>query len=500
MMLLQGSLSERTVLEVVREVHVRRASGLLEIDSPGQRRRLHFIDGELHLPGAHPLAQHLAREVASVRATAARPGPEAAAARQRLLQLVERIARVISDWRVGDYRFEPGEPSSAGDLVGPLPTRRLLMLGATLGVSEEELLQRLGGAEARWTSGADAEGPADLLGLSPEERFVLERLRGPMPVRQLLAEAPEVPGETLLRVAQLRAVGLVVSVREPGQSRSAGAAATEDGRLLLEKLSERIRGRLEEEPIELGEAEHRALVGDLLARFGGLDHYELLGVRPDASEAKIQEAYERIARRVHPSHAARLGLAGRAAALAMLFETVTTAYRTLSDPESRRRYNERHLIDVSPEISATDRQQEARTLARSHFERALSYSSAGDVHSAIQLLEQASRIDPQSEYLSHLARHLARNPNWRERALETYRTALELDPKNAEIRYEMGMLHEELGDPARARASYSAALSAAPSHAGARQRLERLLDDGKEGPGGEGSKGRGFFARLFGRG
>lgn len=499
MMLLQGSLSERTALEVVREVHVRRASGLLEIDSPGQRRRLQFIDGELHLPGAHPLAQHLAREVASVRATATRPGPEAAAARQRLLRLVERIARVISEWRVGDYRFEPGEPSSAGDLVGPLPTRRLLMLGATLGVSEEELLQRLGGAEARWISGADAEGPADLLGLSPEERFVLERLRGPMPVRQLLAEAPEGPGETLVRVAQLRAVGLVVPVRKPGH-KSAGVAATEDGRLLLEKLSERIRGRLEEEPIELGEAEHRALVGDLLARFGGLDHYELLGVKPDASEAKIQEAYERIARRVHPSHAARLGLTGRAAALGMLFESVTTAYRTLSDPESRRRYNERHLIDVSPEISASDRLEEARTVARSHFERALAYSSAGDVHSAIQLLEQASRLDPRSEYLSHLARHLARNPNWRERALETYRAALELDPNDAEIRYEMGMLHEELGDLARARASYSAALSAVPSHAGARQRLERLLDGGKTGPGEEGRKGRGFLARLFGRG
>lgn len=241
------------------------------------------------------------------------------------------------------------------------------------------------------------------------------------------------------------------------------------------------------------------MLGDLLARFGGLDHYELLGERPDASEGAVQAAYERIARQVHPSHAARLGLAGRDGALRLLFERVTTAYRTLSDPESRRRYNEHQLIDVSPEVDPASREEEARTIAKAHYERGLAFSSAGDVHSAIQLFEQASRLEPRAEYLSALARHLARNPNWRERAVETYRAALELDPRSAEIRYEMGTVLEDLGDASRARVSYAAALSADPSHAAARDRLEKLVASGKVASAEPSRGGRGLFSRLFGR-
>jgi len=496
---LTGSLSESSVLAVVRDVHRRRLTGVLEIDAEDQRRRLHFLDGELYLPGAHPLARRLAQEVESVRTSPTASDAAATASRRRLLQLVERIAGVIVEWRSGEYRFESGSDPDRSGLVGPLPTRRLLMLGETLGLSEEDLLGRLGGEEARLIAGSDPEGPGDLLGISPEERFLLERLRGPMPVRQVLAEAPESRLQTMTRLVQLQSLRLVRPASSAGPPRSGGFEARELDGILIERLSERIRARLEEEPIELSEAEHREMVGDLLARFGGLDYYELLGIRPDAPDGEVQAAYERIARRVHPSHAARLGLAGRDAALRLLFETVTTAYRTLSDSESRRRYNERQLIDLSPEVDAEARREETRGVARAHYDRGQAYSSAGDVHSAIQLFEQASRLDPRAEYLSALARHLARNPNWRERAVETYRAALELDPNSAEIRYEMGTVLEELGDASRARVSYSAALSSDPSHAAARSRLEKLLASGNAPSEEESKGGRGLFSRLFGK-
>ena len=123
------------------------------------------------------------------------------------------------------------------------------------------------------------DGPGDLLGISPEERFLLERLRGPMAVRQLLSEAHGSSLETLTRLVQLHSVKLIRPAPAAATPRSGGFDGRELDGILVERLSERIRAQLEEHPIELGEAEHRKVLGDLLARFGGLDHYELLGER-----------------------------------------------------------------------------------------------------------------------------------------------------------------------------------------------------------------------------
>lgn len=62
------------------------------------------------------------------------------------------------------------------------------------------------------------------------------------------------------------------------------------------------------------------------------DHYAILGVPPDASTEEIQHAYRRLARRYHPDinhdHDAERD-----------FARITDAYRVLSDPEQRRRYD-----------------------------------------------------------------------------------------------------------------------------------------------------------------
>lgn len=495
---LAGSLSERSALDVVQNLHAWRATGVLEIDSGGQRRRLHFVDGELHLPGAHPLARRLAQEVDALRSGLASNGETAIEeGRRRLLQLVERMARVIADWRAGEFRFDELPAPAEGGLVGPLPTRRLVMLGAAFDLEEEALLARLGGPGARLVAGLDSAGDSDLLGLSPEERFLLERLSGPLTVDEVLASARGERGEILRRLVELAAVSLVTLV---GLGPTPGAAVDRrlaEDRTMIDRLAERIGRSLAERPLDLDETEHRRRVGELLARFGGLDHYELLGLRADAPEARVQEAFEEVGRLVHPSHAPRLGLARRESALRLLFERATSAYRTLSDPEARRRYNAAQLIDIAPALGGEARLVEQREMARSSYERGLAFSLRGDIHSAIQLLEQAVTLDRRAEYLRALARNLARNPAWRQRALEALRGALELDPHNAEVRYEIGLLHEELGDAGRARASYAAALRSDPAHAAAAGRMEKLRQ-AERGAGDRGKVGS-LFDRIFRR-
>lgn len=61
-------------------------------------------------------------------------------------------------------------------------------------------------------------------------------------------------------------------------------------------------------------------------------YYEVLGVPRNAEEQQIRQAFRRLARQLHPDSGSQ-GSTER-------FREVTEAYRTLMDPERRRRYDE----------------------------------------------------------------------------------------------------------------------------------------------------------------
>jgi len=66
-----------------------------------------------------------------------------------------------------------------------------------------------------------------------------------------------------------------------------------------------------------------------------LDPYQELGVAPDATEQDVRAAYKRLAQQHHPDKG---GDHGR-------FERLNASYRTLRDPEKRKRYDEFGVMD-----------------------------------------------------------------------------------------------------------------------------------------------------------
>ena len=91
---MMGDLSDRSILEVLQELHFRRATGVLEVDGGEHKRRLFLRDGSLYLAGSHPLARRLGDLVKALGERSNTAG--AAESRARGLALVQRMAQVIA--------------------------------------------------------------------------------------------------------------------------------------------------------------------------------------------------------------------------------------------------------------------------------------------------------------------------------------------------------------------------------------------------------------------
>ncbi len=197
------------------------------------------------------------------------------------------------------------------------------------------------------------------------------------------------------------------------------------------------------------------------------DHYEVLGVSPQASAADIRAAYLRLARERHPD---RFPDPAEKARAGEFFKRLSEAFNTLGNERSRREYDaERARGQRGPQETA-----------REAYERALQHLEARQYHEAAELLRAAVSLDAsQCAYHLALGRALARNPNWTREALEAYEQAVRLAPRRVEGYVELGRLLLAKGLRLRARRVLEAGLRVVPHDAD----LQRLLSEcGDESP------------------
>lgn len=201
----------------------------------------------------------------------------------------------------------------------------------------------------------------------------------------------------------------------------------------LSLFAERIARSLAEQPLELGLAAHRQQVAEAVRRVGQATFYHFLSVGPSAQLSEVHQAYERVARLVHPSHSERLGWEDEKSVLSMLFEHATQAYLTLSHPERRKAYDREFAGEAPPPMPASPaRREENRARAKESYDRARVLAKSDEIHYALELVREAARIDPQAEYFILLGELLEKNERWLTQALDAYRKALELgsaDPR-----------------------------------------------------------------------
>ena len=307
------------VLQALRELYLEGRDGVLEVAHATGQQMLLLRAGSLHATAQDAVGERLAG--------AARGGAHRApAARHRALERTADRAGARCARERGAH-----EPRA-------LPVAELLMAAATLGRSEAQLLDLLGGEEARLATRVDAAGIARVPGLEPEDAFLLSRLERTMSVGELLRQARGERAATLGRLSRLRAVGLI------GAAERRAAAPGEDTRQLLERFAARVEADLQARPLALGKEEHRR-GSSRCSRASALRATTSCSASsPTPTNEALHRAYLELARLVHPRHAASLELSEGAAALELLFERATEAYLVLTDPaaawplRSRRRH------------------------------------------------------------------------------------------------------------------------------------------------------------------
>jgi DnaJ domain len=211
----------------------------------------------------------------------------------------------------------------------------------------------------------------------------------------------------------------MASLRMPDHLRS---LADDERRLFASRISK----SLAEQPLTLETSAHRERVAALLRQIGEVSFYDLLSIGPAAPVPEIHQAYEKLARIVHPQHAARLGLEGKEGVLEVLFERATQAYLTLTHPERRKEYDRELGPEGQGAATVRTRAEENRERARQCYVRASSLAAAEEFHFAIELAREATRIDPRAEYFALLGDLLAKNDRWLLQSAECYTRALAL--------------------------------------------------------------------------
>ncbi len=267
--------------------------------------------------------------------------------------------------------------------------------------------------------------------LTPQEGYLLSRVDGTTTAAQLQRVAP-MPGAEFSRALAALLVAGVLETRESSSARPLAPTKVETPTEppADEELQYSARQQREySEVLKLaGEIRHK-------------DYYRRLGLAKGVSQEQIHSTFLELAKLYHPDRAREGHLLSLRNELAEIYSGIQEAYDTLGSPEKRGRYEKTLSSSSDSPVDAYKEEQRRRAamgaLVDANVARAKELARAGDVGMAVQLLDQAVRLDPKAENLLMLARLEFKNPMWSQRALDHLKHAVALAPNFTEAWLEL---------------------------------------------------------------
>ena len=222
---------------------------------------------------------------------------------------------------------------------------------------------------------------------------------------------------------------------------------------------------LKEESIDI---EFTRKVEDLYNRLNSDDYYNILGVEKWATYDEIKKSFYKVAKEYHPDKHFNLPTNDLKDKLNTIFSHITMAYKTLSNPETRIKYD-RSLTNKS-KTTYHDKKELAELRCKEGDKAYLK----GDYKKAESLYAQSIYLDNSiPEYFYKLGLTLLNSRRYQE-AGKYFTQAIKLEPDNSKYLTELGLTFIELGYNLRARSTLQKAINLNPANKRALEGLKRL--------------------------
>lgn len=137
-----------------------------------------------------------------------------------------------------------------------------------------------------------------------------------------------------------------------------------------------------------------------------LDHYKILGLRPDAAQADVDAAFRNESRRLHPDRHTAGATPEQRAKVNEVFKAVNEAYRVLRDPDARAAWDAQRKAGAQADTRAVEAAAEAaRDPARAaktpkgekYWKLALQAWNEQNYQSCVMNVDFALSLEPNNE-------------------------------------------------------------------------------------------------------
>jgi curved DNA-binding protein CbpA len=284
--------------------------------------------------------------------------------------------------------------------------------------------------------------------LTVEEKEILDRITGADPAEAILMTLTSPPDFFWKSLYLFYCLDLVdIKKEEDGQTAKAA-------------------GEAETEPAGTGMTSEIAEVLGFRETVAQKNFYQILGVAKTASEEDIKKAYFQLARRFHPDRFERKTAAEYKNQIDEVFDSITNAYRVLSNKDKRQAY------DSGIATGAQEEFQDSNKKAEIKFRQGKTLFGQDRFDDAISYLEEAVRQrKDKADYYLLLAMAESKIPSYLRKAESDFLKAISLEPWNPEGYVGLGLLYRAEGLQTKAIRQFEKALEVDHEHAKARQEL-----------------------------
>jgi len=502
-----GNLGQDRLPDIIHSLHDSRETGILGLSRAQLSKRIYFGAGTMIFANSSfrgdRLGEFLVRNGKMTHSILALASQKVADTGRRLgetfvsmglmtetemeVRVAEQILSIIYSlfpWDSGEYRFQEHAHPIAEELALKLPTIPVILEGVRHIKDPEAIRRTLGDPKSLVSYARDFSMSSPDCTLTPQESFVLSRVDGQSSVADVLSISPLAEDETLRCLYALIAGGFL---ELGGKSRHLTPSSKRIDPLGEEQVRSKPPQKKSDAQTQELSAEEQWIRDDILAKRSSVTTgtlYDWLEVRRGADTDAFKKAYLTMVKRYHPDRLHSPRLSYLRSDLELILSKVTEAYKTLSDPVNRRRFDNslrteaargedrspRSFPSKPPESSSAT---SLKHIAARYHREAKKHFADDRFHETIELMEEAVRFDAgKPQYHKLLASALAKNPNWRRRAEEHFQAALELSPCDVECLVGLGELYDAAGMASRAKTMFAQALELDPDNPTIKVRLQ----------------------------